>query len=93
MQPSEICFLVSYDDKYEDIAKISVHENIRRYCTLHGYTLWIDRYHENTNGRDPQWRKIQASLEILEKERRCVDRQGEGVILTDPKKKIEKHHF
>lgn len=68
MQPSEICFLVSYDDKYEDIAKISVHENIRRYCTLHGYTLWIDRHHENPNGRDPQWRKIQASLEILEKE-------------------------
>jgi hypothetical protein len=54
MKPSEICILISYDEKYEDIAKISVEKNIKNYCEIHGYSLWIDRQIEKYEGRVSQ---------------------------------------
>ena len=67
MTPSEICILISYDEKYEDIAKISVEKNIKNYCEIHGYSLWIDRQIEKYEGRVSQWQKIKVCLELLKK--------------------------
>jgi hypothetical protein len=67
MKPSEICILISYDEKYEDIAKISVEKNIKNYCEIHGYSLWIDRQIEKYEGRVSQWQKIKVCLELLKK--------------------------
>jgi hypothetical protein len=62
-----ICVLVSYDKTYEPIAKYSVYDNINKYCELHGYSLHIDYQDKFNNGRPPQWRKIEAAIEILPK--------------------------
>lgn len=62
-----ICVLVSYDKTYEPLAKYSVHDNINKYCALHGYDLHIDYKDEFDNGRPPQWRKIEAAMEVLPK--------------------------
>lgn len=62
-----ICVLVSYDKTYEPLAKYSVHNNINKYCELHGYSLHIDYQDQFNNGRPPQWRKIEAAIEILPK--------------------------
>lgn len=63
----KICVLVSYDNTYTQLARYSVHDNINKYCALHGYSLHIDYQDEFNNGRPPQWRKIEAAMEILTK--------------------------
>jgi hypothetical protein len=60
-----ICILVSYDKTYEPLARYSVYDNINKYCELHNYQLHIDYQDVFNNGRPPQWRKIQAAMEIL----------------------------
>jgi hypothetical protein len=65
MESSKICIIVSFDKNYEGIAEISVYDNIKKYCNLHGYSLWIDKQENISHNRGSQWNKISISLEIL----------------------------
>lgn len=65
MDPKEICVLVSYDSNYASMAEITVQNNIKRYCELHGYNLVIDEQKEIDNDRSPQWQKIKTSINLL----------------------------
>jgi len=67
IDPKEICVLVSYNDDYEHMTSLTVENNIKKYCELYGYSLWIDKQ-ENSNqyNRAPQWYKIKTSIDILE---------------------------
>lgn len=60
-----ICVLVSYDQTYAEIAKYSIYDNINKYCALHGYHLHVDYADKFSNGKPPQWRKIEAAMEVL----------------------------
>lgn len=71
IDPKEICVLVSYNETYAPMAEITVHNNIKKYCEMHGYHLWIDRLEDNIREDKPmEWqisyRKLQAAKEILE---------------------------
>lgn len=59
--------LVCYDKAYTSIADVTIPNNIQKYCDLHGYGLHIDYSDSFDNGRPAQWRKVEASMEILEK--------------------------
>jgi len=90
MNPKDICFLVSYDEKYENIAEITVHNNIRKYCKLHGYTLWIDRQGIKYDDRDSQWQKIKVALNIFETENfKWVFFMDSDCLIMDTTKKLE----
>ena len=65
MRPEEICVVVVYDDYYADMAAVTVEKNIRHYCTLHGYSLHVDK--RVIEGRYPAWNKIAVCLELLPK--------------------------
>lgn len=70
IDPKDICVLVSYNDNYAAMAKISVFDNIQKYCELHNYHLWIDRLEDHIREDKPmQWqisyRKLQAAKDIL----------------------------
>lgn len=65
LDPKDICVLVSYDEFYSDMAKITVLNNIKIYCDLHGYTLWIDEQKNVSHNRGASWQKIKTSIDIL----------------------------
>ena len=90
MESKDICFLVSYDEKYENISKISVHNNIRRYCKLHGYTLWVDKQETKYDDRVSQWQKIKVALNILENNSfKWLFFMDSDCLIMDTKKKLE----
>lgn len=62
----KIGVLVMYDDLYEGMASITVDQNIKQYCEIHGYRLIKHKIQDIDNGRSPQWQKIIESIEILE---------------------------
>ena len=61
----DICVLVSYNENYSQMAQITVFNNIKTYCELHGYTIWIDTQDKPDNDRCSQWQKIKTSINIL----------------------------
>lgn len=70
IDPKEICVLVSYNETYAPMAEITVQDNIKNYCKLHGYYLWIDRLEDHIREDKPMtwqiaYRKIQAAKDIL----------------------------
>jgi hypothetical protein len=90
MEPKDICFLVSYDENYKNISKITVDNNIRKYCKLHGYTLWIDRQEIKYGDRDSQWQKIKVVLNILETEKfKWIFFMDSDCLIMDTTKKLE----
>ena len=48
------------------MAKITVLNNIKIYCDLHGYTLWIDEQKNVSHNRGASWQKIKTSIDIAE---------------------------
>jgi len=67
MVAEDICVLVSYNDAYARMAKYTVEDNIKKYCALHGYTLWVDTQKDVDNDRSPCWQKIRTAQKILHK--------------------------
>jgi len=65
-ETKKIAVLVVYDDKYVEMKKITVDNNIQNYCDLHGYTLIAHKI--NDFNRHPAWYKISKSIEILKNE-------------------------
>lgn len=65
IDPKDICVLVSYNEAYASMAEITVQNNIKKYCEMHGYTLVIDEQKELDNNRSPQWQKIKTSINLL----------------------------
>jgi len=57
--------LVSFNDAYADMARVSVFENIEHYCKLHGYTLHVDRQQSERMTRFAAWNKVIACIEAL----------------------------
>ena len=55
-----------YDDLYEEMANITIDQNIKGYCELHGYNLIRHKIENVDNGRAPQWQKIIESINILQ---------------------------
>jgi hypothetical protein len=58
-----IAVLVVYDDNYESMKRITVDDNIKDYCDLHGYTLIQHKITETE--RHASWYKISKSIDIL----------------------------
>jgi hypothetical protein len=69
MDPSDICFLVTYNNDYKKITEISVDKNIRKYCKLHGYTLWVHQHDSDYDSRTAHWEKIKVCLKLLNTEK------------------------
>jgi hypothetical protein len=67
MNPKDICVLVSYNDAYARMAEYTVEDNIKKYCEMYGYTLWVDTQKDVDNNRSPSWQKIRTSQKILDK--------------------------
>lgn len=61
----KIGIVVSYDSKYDKLARISVDKNIKQYCKLHGYELYEDKQTSERMSRCPAWNKIIACIEAL----------------------------
>lgn len=61
----KICVLSLYDDNYQEMAGITVFDNLKKYCDLHGYTFWPHKIEKIENDRAPQWQKIAVSIDIL----------------------------
>lgn len=59
----KIAVLVVYDDNYESMKRITVDDNIKNYCDLHGYTLIP--YKVTETERHASWYKISKSIDIL----------------------------
>ncbi len=49
----KICVLVSYNNNYAGLAKYTL-SNIKNYCDLHGYHLWIDKHEDHPPIDKPQ---------------------------------------
>ena len=67
MAAEDICVLVSYNDTYARMAEYTVEGNIKKYCELHGYTLWVDTQKDVDNDRFASWQKIRTAQKILHK--------------------------
>jgi len=65
MNPKDICVLVSYNENYAKMAEITVFDNIKAYCKIHGYTLWIDTQNNPDNNRYSSWQKIKTAINVL----------------------------
>jgi hypothetical protein len=65
IDPKDICVMVSYNEGYSKMAEISVFQNMKEYCEIHGYTLHVDKQENVDNDRGPQWQKILVSLNLL----------------------------
>ena len=70
IESKEICVLVSYNEIYAPMAEITVQDNIKKYCELHGYHLHIDMHEHHYNAEtstvwDVAYRKIKAARDIL----------------------------
>jgi len=55
----------TYNQKYDELAQLTIESNFRRYCSIHNYSLWSDRMPDDFE-RAPQWRKIKLMIELLE---------------------------
>lgn len=62
----KIGILMMYDSRYENMSKITIDKNVRQYCEMHGYRLFVHKIDGSENDRPPQWQKIIKSIEILE---------------------------
>lgn len=62
----KIGILMMYDSRYEKMASVTIDRNVRQYCELHGYRLFVHKIEGSENERPPQWQKIIKSIEILE---------------------------
>lgn len=60
-----ICIVVMYTDNYSKMASITVENNIKLYCNLHNYGLYIDQYKTVDSSRSFQWHKIKLCKELL----------------------------
>jgi len=60
-----IGIVVSYNEKYSDLARITVEENLKPYCKLHGYELYEDKQVSSRMDRCAAWNKIIACIEAL----------------------------
>lgn len=65
IDPKDICVMVSYNEGYSKMAEITVFNNMREYCEIHGYTLHVDKQDSVDNNRSSQWQKILVSLNLL----------------------------
>lgn len=65
LKPKDICVLSLYDDNYSEMAEVTVFDNLKKYCDLHGYTFWPHKIERIENDRVAQWQKIIVSLDIL----------------------------
>jgi hypothetical protein len=54
----------TYNQKYDELAQLTIESNFRRYCSIHNYSLWSDRMPDDFE-RAPQWRKIKLMIELL----------------------------
>jgi hypothetical protein len=65
---TRIAVVSMYDDNYTDMAAITIKENFRTYCSVHGYEL-VDFKIEGDflEGRHAQWGKIKLLKELIEK--------------------------
>lgn len=57
--------VVSYNEAYADMARVSVFENIAHYCNLYGYTLHVNTQQSPAMTRHPAWNKVIACIEAL----------------------------
>lgn len=67
LDPKDICFLLCYDDGYSEMARMTIDNNIKPYCRLHGYSLKEHLITEKVSGRDFQWQKIKITIDTLKK--------------------------
>lgn len=66
----KIAVVSMYDENYSSIAEVTIHENFKNYCELHGYNLVSFRIDsEFLEGRHPQWGKIKIILDIIQQEK------------------------
>lgn len=65
LKPNQICVLSLYDANYKEMADITVFDNLKKYCDLHGYTFCPYEIGFTGNDRSAQWQKIIVSLDIL----------------------------
>ena len=57
--------VVTFNNTYSDMARVSVFENIEHYCKMYGYTLHIDRQESPRMVRYAAWNKIIACIDAL----------------------------
>lgn len=62
----KIAVLVVYDENYEEMKRMTVDNNIKQYCEIHGYSLIP--YKVESFDRHASWYKISKSIDILENE-------------------------
>jgi hypothetical protein len=67
LKPKDICVLSLYDDNYQEMANITIFNNLKKYCDLHGYTFHPHKIENIQNGRFSQWQKIDVTIDILKK--------------------------
>jgi len=61
----KIGVVVSFNESYSDMARISVYDNIQKYCTLHNYDLYVDKQTSPRMDRYSAWNKVIACIESL----------------------------
>lgn len=57
--------VVSYNEPYADMARVSVFENIAHYCNLYGYSLHVDPQSSPEMTRYAAWNKIISCIKAL----------------------------
>lgn len=60
----KIAVVAVYDAKYLEMAQITLFDNFKKYCLIHGYDFHPVFIHKE-NGRHPAWRKITATINVL----------------------------
>lgn len=66
LETKKIAVLIVYDDNYSEMKNLTVDNNIKHYCDLHGYTLIP--YKVNEFDRHPAWAKISKSIDVIKNE-------------------------
>lgn len=61
----KIGVVVSYNEAYADMARVSVFQNIAHYCNLYGYTLHVDKQQSPEMTRFAAWNKVIACIDAL----------------------------
>jgi FkbM family methyltransferase len=62
-----ITVVATYDDNYKEMAEITIHDNFKKYCEIHGFDLHVDRMESRDEKRVPQWHKIKLLIDLLKK--------------------------
>jgi len=65
IDPSRIAIMSIYNDAFEGIANYTIHDNFKRYCNLHGYSLEAIKSEGVVNGRTVHWDKLHFTKELL----------------------------